>query len=265
MTINDNDIQKLIGAVKSAGNIIENCFLKPMEVSKKDDGSLVTKADIASNKSLCDFIKREYPNIGLVTEELDKSWSKYTFAIDPLDGTKEFVEGVPEFTIMIGLLHKETPIFGLIYNPITKELFYGGKNIEACYFDGSGKRQKLITISSQTEDELTLSLSRRADYSKVAGTFPRLQFKKYVKTGSEGLRLMRIAQNKANLRVEHRTGIFGQWDLCAPQAILEASGGAILSFEGSTLKYQIGFPFLQTGFIAGDSRRRILDVLGKLI
>lgn len=257
MTINNSEVQKLSLAVKSAGGIVESYYKRESGVTKKADGSLVTQADIESNKFLCDFVRQEWPSAGLVTEELDKEWREYTFAIDPLDGTDDFINGVPQFAVMVGLLHREEPIFGIIFNPVTKELFYGGQDMPAKYIDGGGRQERLQILSGKIEKENILSISSRATYEIVKRYNPNLRFEKCVKSGSEGLRLMSIAQQKTNLRVERRNGIFGQWDVCAPQAILESAGGVVTSLDGSNLLYSTGSPFLQTGFLAADSKERI--------
>jgi len=261
MGIDEQELHKIIEAIKEAGKIIESYYLKRCEVTEKNDGSLVTQADIESNKYLCDFIKKKYVGTGLVTEELDKDWAEYSFTIDPLDGTNEFINEVPEFTVMVGLLHQEMPILGIIYNPITKELYYGGKDVPAKYVDKEGILKELKIDPRKAKQENILSISNKSTYELVKMANPNLNFEKYVKTGSEGLRLMRMAKQEANLRVERRSGIFGQWDVCAPQAILESAGGVVKSIDGSTLAYKQGLPFLQTGFLVADSMERLAQVV----
>lgn len=256
------DIQKLSNIAKGAGNIISKYYHQEgLAIRVKPDGSQLTEADEESNRYISEQIRKQFPKVGLVTEEGEKEWGEYTFEVDPLDGTRQFIDKVPEFAISIGLLHKETPIFGLIYNPITEELFYGGLNYKSYFVNGNNEKEELRIEQGRAARENILVFAYTLKIERAKEIYPNIEFDKYLHMGSEGLRLTSIVTQKANLRVELRKDTFGQWDVCAGQAILEGAGGFVTALDGSKLMYQRGVPYLQTGFIAADSKDRLQEII----
>lgn len=126
----DVDIQNFIDAAKAGGNIVKDYFGRALETEEKSTvGDLRTKADIESEKAILAFLTRAFPDFNVYAEEsgiVDNN-SEYTLVIDPLDGTSNFVLGIPDFAISIGLLKGEEAIAGVIYNPILDQLYVAEK------------------------------------------------------------------------------------------------------------------------------------------
>jgi fructose-1,6-bisphosphatase/inositol monophosphatase family enzyme len=100
------DTSELISVVKKANELLLKHRNKNIPIEIKEDGSQVTKADKEANELLQEYLKEKYPNTGIVSEELDKEWKEYTWYIDPLNGTKAYINGKDSFNILIGLVKK---------------------------------------------------------------------------------------------------------------------------------------------------------------
>ena len=125
------DIDKIytdvIPIAKEAGNAIMEIYNKKYVIEKKDDDSPVTTADITSNNIITSGIKNisKHP---ILSEEIqdtpERLSSEYVWIVDPLDGTSDFIKKNGEFSVMIGLVQGNTPVFGASYEPATKKCYY---------------------------------------------------------------------------------------------------------------------------------------------
>ena len=121
-------------AARNAGKIlIKHLELQSKDIQyKKESGnSPVTAADYEADRYLSNFLGGEFPNDGWLSEETvdtyDRLDKKRVWIVDPLDGTKEFIQTIPEFCVSIGLVEDNIPVVGVIYNPISDEMFYAQK------------------------------------------------------------------------------------------------------------------------------------------
>ena len=130
-------LQNSIYAAKSAGQIVMNYYKTKLSVTHKSPNNPVTKADFEADEKIKDILTSFYPDFGWLSEETKDSSERlnkeYVWIIDPIDGTKEFIEGIPNFSISIGLVQNSLPILGVLYNPATEEIFYAKKNQGAYY------------------------------------------------------------------------------------------------------------------------------------
>lgn len=120
------DIQTLVDAVRAGGDIVKQYFGQALQTEQKSSvGDLRTKADVESEQAILAVLKKAFPNFNIYAEEsgaIDNK-SEYTLVIDPLDGTSNFVLGIPDFAISIGLLKGDEAVAGVIYNPILDQLY----------------------------------------------------------------------------------------------------------------------------------------------
>ena len=115
-----------LDAARKAGSILKEHYGRVREMRTKGNfHELVTEADLKSNGLLLEMIKKEYPSHNIVSEEMgkEKGSSEYTWCIDPLDGTTNYMLHVPVFCVALGLVKKGEIILGVVYNPVTEELF----------------------------------------------------------------------------------------------------------------------------------------------
>ena len=228
---------------------------------EKADSSPVTKADKFADKLICDDLSNKFPEIMCISEEsnIDKKINKLDdifFLIDPLDGTKEFIEKNDEFTVNIALIIKNKAKLGVIYAPAKKILFYTDIKQNSYQIDIKDeaknidfKNSKKIQVSN-SKSELTVVTSRSHNNYK---TEKYMQKNKIInkKVCGSSLKFCLIANGSVD--IYPRYGPTYEWDTAAGQAILQAAGGSVKELNGSELLYgKIEKDLLNREFIASN-------------
>ena len=242
--------QILNTAIKAAiegGKIVSSFFKNKYEVSMKGIENPVTEADIAVDNKLKEILMHDFPNYGWLSEETkdtkDRLKKDRVWVVDPIDGTKEFVEGIPNFAISIGLVEKGIPILGVIYNPISKDLFTG-------YENGTYLNKKPTQLSNSTDFQNMVMLNSRSETKKGLWKPYEHQFKKLIPVGSIALKLAMIATGKADIVASLRPK--NEWDLCAGHCLINSSGGQLLTTEGQKISYNKPKTLIKPGLVAGN-------------
>ncbi len=139
-----NDLEQLL---LKTGKIVEIGYIdKNKEFStKRDANDLLTKYDIEVNDLILEHLENKYPDFSIISEEASEITKslEYSFVVDPIDGTRNFVRNIPIFFIGIGLVKDKKTLLSIIYNPITKDLFYAIKN------EGAFLNDKRIKVSDR--------------------------------------------------------------------------------------------------------------------
>ena len=235
-----NDLQKAIKASLIAGEEILKIYNKDFKIEFKDDKSPLTEADLISNKLI--LRELESSNIPVISEEnkqlpydLRKKW-KQCWIVDPIDGTKEFIKKNGEFTVNIALVERGITKIGVIYVPVSKELYYTNTTKTKAYKTiVSNNDEKLEDLLFLEKDRLKPEINMGSKI-KVVGSRSHMnddtvQFienlkKEYneVEIVSKGssLKFCLVAEGKAN--VYPRFAPTMEWDTAAGQAICEAAG-----------------------------------------
>ena len=114
-----------IDAAQRAGQIIRERFLTEKEISFKGRADIVTDVDLAAEKVILDLVREEYPQFSILSEESNpiETGSPYTWVIDPIDGTRNFAEGIPHFCVVVALAKGRDMVVGVTYDPIKEETF----------------------------------------------------------------------------------------------------------------------------------------------
>lgn len=127
------DMEKLKAIALQAGEAIMQIYARDFSVQYKNDASPLTEADIKANEIICSQLQNLYPDIPVISEENQeigyeerKNW-EYYWCVDPLDGTKEFVKKNGDFTVNIALIHKDTPVAGVVYAPVFNVIYWAKK------------------------------------------------------------------------------------------------------------------------------------------
>ena len=137
MTVKSPIINIMTKAAYKAGNKLIKDFreVENLQVSKKGVGDFVSTADFNSEETIINELQKFYPNIDIIAEETNPNISdnknEKKFLVDPLDGTLNFLHGLPHFSISIALMYKEEIISGIVYDPIKDEMFWAEKGIGA--------------------------------------------------------------------------------------------------------------------------------------
>lgn len=202
-------------------------------IELKDDKSPLTEADLASHEHISDLLSSisAYPIISEEGEQKYTDEPKY-WLVDPLDGTKEFINKNGEFTINIALIENRYPLEGYVYSPSRKTLYVGGGN------KNSYKIQNSILEQIQTSsifDPIRIVASRshlNEETKKYISQFPQYEL---LQSGSS-IKLCMVAEGRAD--VYPRFAPTSEWDTAAAQAVVEGAGGSVLDTNGDRLIYQ---------------------------
>ncbi len=200
-------------------------------VEYKQDDSPLTRADKAANDKICEGLEKLTPEWPIISEEnkqvdyAQRSQYEYYWLVDPLDGTKEFIKRNGEFTVNIALIHQQQPIAGVVYVPVTNELFRAIKG-EGAFQELEGNTIKLQCPSfSKNESGLGIVCSRSHLNDATQAFIDQYDAPKLVATGSS-LKFTIIAKGEAH--IYPRLAPTMEWDTAAAQIVLEEAGGKVL-------------------------------------
>jgi 3'(2'), 5'-bisphosphate nucleotidase len=227
-------------ADKASQKVLEVYHSEDSKFESKKDGSPVTEADIASHHILNKGLVKLNSKIPILSEEGNDNAmpdESLFWLIDPLDGTKEFINRNGEFTVNIALIEQGAPILGIIFSPAVEENFYGAINLGA--FKVSGTERTNILPTKQTKDECRVTISKshksKGDEWFIDECKKRFGIVHEIPTGSS-LKLCKVAEGKAD--IYSRLGPTYQWDIAAGQAVVESAGGVVNDLSGSPLSYK---------------------------
>lgn len=248
-------ISKLIEIIKECGDILLR-YQKDIKVEVKKDGTPVTKADKEVNQRLQDFLKKEYPTYGIMSEEDEKEHKEYTWYIDPLNGTGSYSRGEDRFNILVGLVRDNTPILGIIYHPMDDRLYIGGEDVTPKEIFKN--KERLLTTPPHKKENLLFTPSENWEnvFKELFRNNPEYTFVYWDGLGDEFKDpRINILDGYINLQINNHFGAWGTWDICAGDAIISQLGGGITDFYGKEIDYSK--PNLDNGFIVADTRERI--------
>ena len=254
--------QELIADVEAvtreAGNKIKGFYKGNFEVEEKSPDNPVTKADKEADEYLKGALMALLPEAGWLSEETidnpERLKKKYVWIVDPLDGTKEFVMGIPEFSVSVALVEDGQPVIGAIYNPITDEMISavkgGGLNV-----NGQSGR-----ASQRTELEGSIIDASRSERKR--GEFePFEQMFEIITMGSIAWKLARTGYAKADATWSR--GPKYEWDICAGVLLVQEGGGHVVDLDGADFVFNKSWPkvngIIATGTHLLDDVIRILE------
>ena len=257
MNINE-ELLKISNISVEAGRIILDFYNKNLNITFKADESPLTQADLASNKLITDTIKKITPNIPILSEEefiewdVRKEWKKY-WLIDPLDGTKEFIKKNGEFTVNIALIENNRPILGVIYAPVSNELYFAKKNFGSFKILTSKQlntldNAKKISIKINKTNKVNI-IGSRSHSNPILNKWVSKNFNDFqiLQKGSS-LKFCLIAEGFAD--IYPRFGPTSEWDIAAGHIILEEAGGKLKSIDNKVILYNEKEDILNPNFFA---------------
>jgi 3'(2'), 5'-bisphosphate nucleotidase len=242
-------VRAMLEAALTAGDRILAVSNEALATERKADLSPVTAADRAADKAITDILGEKLPAIPIISEENTASHAQAPagpyFLVDPLDGTRGFVEGSDEFTVNIGLIENGQPTLGVVLVPRWRELYWVTE-------DGRAMRQRgdvepaAISARPPPNEGLVAIVSRTSAKAETAAFLATLTIAREL-TASSSLKFCQLASGFAD--IYPRFGPTCEWDTAAGDAILRAAGGTIRTPDGALLAY--GKPkWLNGSFIA---------------
>jgi len=236
----------LVAAVEASHKIMD-IYNHEFETIIKDDGSPLTKADLASTKIIHEYLEPlSIPITGEETEKLAysvrKNWTE-CWCVDPLDGTKEFIKRNGEFAVNIALIENGIPTFGLIASPVNEEIIFGSKEtgvfiVQFNDLDFPNKWEQ-INAPEKVNSPIILTASRShgsGSLEEFTAELKRISPEIVQKSKGSSMKFFDLA--KGEVDVYARFAPTMEWDIASGQAIMEALGGNVINIEtGLPLTY----------------------------
>jgi 3'(2'), 5'-bisphosphate nucleotidase len=243
-------INPIVDLAVDAGKAILEVYATDFDVQVKGDESPLTQADLASHHCIVRGLGVLTPDIPVISEEEGLpsfaergQWQRY-WLIDPLDGTKEFVNRNGEFTVNIALIDSNRPIFGVVHVPVQDKTYVG------CEGHGSELREggatTSISVAAVSGDPVRIVGSRSHRGASLDAFLAKVGESDMLPMGSS-LKFCVVAEGRAD--IYPRLGLTSEWDTAAAQAVVEQAGGKVLELDGKPLSYNAKEDILNPWFV----------------
>jgi myo-inositol-1(or 4)-monophosphatase len=218
-------------AAREAGQIIAGLFRGKFDVHEKSRNNPVTTADLEANRKIREIIQGKFPEDGWLSEEdgddTRRLASSRVWIVDPIDGTKEFIEGVPQFAVSIGFVDDGRPKAAVIYNPVEGRLY------RASAGQGAELNGNPIHVGPRREIHGALLLVSRSEPLRKFQVFVDLC--EIQSVGSIAYRLAKVAGGEGDGTLTFRS--IHEWDVCAGVLMVEEAGGKVVDGGGKALAF----------------------------
>jgi 3'(2'), 5'-bisphosphate nucleotidase len=246
-------LDRIIEIARQAGDVTLRYYDGEVQVDDKMDGSPVTAADRAADALIVPALEALTPDIPVVAEESveagrvpDVSGGRF-WLVDPLDGTKEFINKRGDFTVNIGLIENFEPVLGVVLTPVDGLATAGALGHGAFDEKADGSRARISVAAAS--GPLTVVASRSHRSPELEDYIATLDVKQSISRGS-ALKFSLVARGEADLYP--RTGPTMEWDTAAGHAALLAAGGSMTTFDGLPFRY--GKPEFRNGWFIAKGR-----------
>ena len=228
-------------------NIIKKLEQKNEILKNKNNDDPVTLADLEVNELIINRINQTYQdtNWEILSEENFKIQSNYfnnvdwLWVLDPLDGTKDFIQGTQNYAMHLALNYKRKPYIGIVLIPEKDELWISYEEKIWCENRGGNIREQKMSKTNILED-MTIVTSKNHRNQKLKDLIEKIHFKKTIVMGSIGCKVASIIRGESDIYIS--LSLPGKtapkdWDFAAPEAILKAAGGSITNIDNEELVY----------------------------
>lgn len=244
------DLELARNAARRAGAAALRHFGQPLRVDYKAPDQPVTRADLDADAALREELLADRPDYGWLSEETpdgpDRIGRQRVWIVDPVDGTRSFIAGRPEFAVSVGLAEDGVVVAGVVFNPATDELFHallGG----GAYLDAGGAGPRRIVVTAPAGAGVSVLASRT---EIAAGAFNGAPDTWTVRPlGSTAYKMARIAAGEADLFVSRAPK--SEWDVCAATLLIAEAGGRTTDLAGATPRFNRATP-LMDGVLASN-------------
>ncbi len=242
----------MIAAARKAGRALARDFgeVENLQVSRKGPADFVTAADLKAEKTLFEELSKGRPGYGFLMEErgaVEGSDKTHRWVVDPLDGTLNFMHGVPHFAISIGLEREGVLVAGVVYDVIKNELFWGEKG------QGAYLNDRRLRVSARTSlGDAMIACGRMTDLSALGRVLEGTPLVR--RLGSAALDLAYVAAGRFDAFWERG---LSPWDIGAGAVLVREAGGLAREIDGAD--------FLQTGHILAAANEKIAGALNKAL
>lgn len=227
-----DELQIVKSAAIEAGELLTSYFGQQKFYHKKEDQSLVSRADKESEKLLSERLIGAYPKSEFIGEETGTRKGltdfKRRWAVDPLDGTTNFIYGIPMYCVSIGMQYEDEWVLGVVYNPQTKDMYWGVKDQGAFHND-----RKIMIGNATSLDEAVIGVGRAFSDIYLDTVHDFYKFLSHVRAvrsmGAAALDMARVAEGALDVYMCKGLSI---WDTAASTVILREAGASVCDFTG---------------------------------
>jgi myo-inositol-1(or 4)-monophosphatase len=227
-------------AAEEAGRVVMRTFRTQQSVTYKSPDQPQTEADLAADRTLHDALLGAFPQYGWLSEETvdrpDRLARELVWIVDPIDGTRSYLAGKPEFAISIGLALNHEVVLGIVANPATDDLFWATRGGGA--YNSRGDKLQVSRTALPATARLVASRSelKAGDFQDFHDDW------QYTPLGSTAYKLARVASGEADVFLSR--GPKSEWDVCAGDLIVQEAGGRVTDLRGNTLTYNRADPYV---------------------
>ena len=231
-------LEDVIGIARAAGERVMEVYRSDFEVRGKVDASPVTEADERAETLILQALASRTPQIPVISEEAAAAGQvpevhERFWLVDPLDGSKEFINRNGEFTVNIALIDNGEPVLGVVLAPALERLFAGARDCGA--FIEQGGQRLAIQCRAVPDEGLDVVASRSHGDAEALDAFLDGRKVRSVKSAGSSLKICLVAAGEADLYP--RLGRTMEWDIAAGHAVLAAAGGQVFTLTGEGLRY----------------------------
>lgn len=270
----EKELETAIKLAREAGGIINEFYALGVVAEKKygldNFTEPVTIADRTASKIIVENLSEVFPNDGILSEEEPDTAERLTkdrvWIIDPLDGTRGFINKDGDFAVQIGLAVGGESVLGVVFIPNENVLYYAVKN-EGAFLVENDETPKRLKVSDKTEfSAMNMAVSRNHRSDKMNRVIREFGLKKETRRGSVGLKIGLIAQQICDLYI-HFSPRTKHWDTCAPEIITKEAGGNLTDIFGGKITYNTSKVGNYNGVLAsnGAAHEKIVDNLRPML
>ncbi len=223
---------------RQAGEQTLELFRTPsLDVDRKSDGSPVTAADRAAEELLRARIAAQFPDDAILGEEFGEKpgTSGFRWVLDPIDGTKAFISGVPLYTTLVAILHEDEPQIGVIFAPAAGEMVYAARGLGCWHVLGeAAPRRTVVSEVDKLENAVCVTTSVRSFTTErdidCRPVYDRLESAcRLTRTWADAFGYLLVATGRAEIAIDPAMSL---WDSAALQPVIEEAGGKFFDWQG---------------------------------
>ena len=263
----DREIEVATELARAAGAVLLSHYHSPFLVEQKINAlqelEEVTAADREANELIVTRLRKEFPDDGILAEESTDNDERLkkdrVWLIDPMDGTKNFIQRDGDFAVQIGLAVGGETVAGVVFQP-TRDLLYRAARGGGAWMEDAHQSITRMNVSSRTQPkDMVLASSRSHRSPRMERVVSAFGFKDEIRRGSVGVKMGLIAEQKADLYL-HLSPSTKQWDTSAPEIILTEAGGTVTDLFGQPLRYNGVRIDNQNGVVATNGAAHVLVI-----
>lgn len=270
----DREIEVATELARVAGAVLLEHYHSPFLVEQKvnalEELEEVTAADREANELIVSRLLVEFPDDGILAEESTDSEHRLdkdrVWLIDPMDGTKNFIQRDGDFAVHIGLAIGGESVAGVVYQPV-RDVLYRAQRGDGAWIETTDKSAARMSVSNQRDlRQMVLASSRSHRSPRMERVVSSFGFKHETRRGSVGVKIGLIAEQHADLYL-HLSPSTKQWDTCAPEIILVEAGGRLTDLFGQPIRYNGPRIDNQNGVVAtnGAAHAMVIENLSPLL